>query len=85
MRAVILGFVKRVPMFDDQAFQSWPLILAGATVFAGLFSALALMSELLFEGQFQVTSLVVGFGVTAFVGYVGTALILRQGRTPPNG
>ncbi|MDX1546243.1 MAG: hypothetical protein R3247_04610 [Rhodothermales bacterium] len=67
-------------MFDDQAFRTWPLILLGAAVFAGCFALLALMTEWLFEGVLTVTSSVVGFGVTAFVGYVGTAMILRDGR-----
>ncbi len=65
-------------MFDDQAFATWPLILGGATLFALLFTLLALMTELLFEGAFRVTPSVVGFGVTAFIGYVGTAAILRR-------
>ena len=66
-------------MFDDHAFATWPLILGGATLFAALFALLALMTELLFEGAFKVTPEVVGFGVTAFIGYVGTAVILRYG------
>lgn len=65
-------------MFDDYAFASWPLILGGATLFASLFTLLALMTELLFEGTLRVTPTVVGFGVTAFIGYVGTAAILRR-------
>ena len=71
-------------MFDDQAFQSWPAIMAGALLFAGLFALLALMMELLFEGAFRVTSTVVGFGVAAFFGYIGTVMILRQGGSSGN-
>lgn len=70
-------------MFDNEAFHSWPIILVGATAFSGLFALLAMMTEVLFEGVFQVTPLVVGFGVVAFAGYVGTALILRQEEPPP--
>ena len=65
-------------MFDDQAFQSWPLIFVGASVFAGLFAFLALMTEVIFEGTPEVTRSVVGFGVLAFVGYVGTAALVRR-------
>ncbi len=83
-----VAFVSRsdslLAMFDDRAFHSWPLILGGAALFAALFALLALMTEFLFEGSFRVTVAVVGFGVAAFVGYVGTAMILRQGR-PPSG
>lgn len=69
-------------MFDDQAFQTWPAIFAGATLFASLFALLALMIELIFEGAFQITSTVVGFGVVAFIGYIGTVMIVRQGGPP---
>ena len=72
-------------MFDNHAFHSWPIILVGATVFAGLFALLALMTEVLFEGVAEVTPAVVGFGVVAFAGYVGTALILRRDDAPPPG
>ena len=71
-------------MFNDEAFQSWPTILAGALLFASLFVLLALMIELIFEGAFRVTSTVVGFGIAAFFGYIGTVLIVRQGG-PPDG
>lgn len=71
-------------MFDDQAFQSWPVIVAGALLFAGLFTLLALMIELVFEGAFRVTPTVLGFGIAAFFGYIGTVLLLRQ-QGPPGG
>lgn len=66
-------------MFDERAFQTWPLILVGAVMFSALFTLLALMAELLFEGTLQMTSTVVGFGVASFTGYIGTAAILRKG------
>ncbi len=65
-------------MFDDQAFQSWPAIVAGALLFASLFALLALMVELIFEGAFRVTPTVVGFALAAFFGYIGTVMILRH-------
>ena len=70
-------------MFDEQAFLTWPLILVGAALFAGMFMLLALMAELLLDGAFRMTPGVVGFGVAAFIGYVGTAVILRQDRSSP--
>ena len=33
----------------------------------------------LFEGTLRITQSVVGFGVAAFVGYVGVAVLLRYG------
>lgn len=65
-------------MFDDQAFQSWPIILVGAALFAGLFALLALLTEVIFEGAPEVTGSVVGFGGAAFLGYVGTAVLARR-------
>ena len=71
-------------MFGDQAFHTWSIILVGAAMFAALFVLLAMMMELVFEGEFQMTPGVVGFGVVAFVGYIGTALALRRGNAPPD-
>lgn len=65
-------------MFDDRAFQSWALILAGALGFALLFSTIALMIELLFEGAFRVTWHVVGLGGAAFMGYLGIGALHRR-------
>ena len=69
-------------MFGDQAFHTWSIILVGAVLFAALFVLLAMMMELVFEGEFRMTAGVMGFGMVAFVGYVGTAMILRRGNTP---
>lgn len=69
-------------MFGDQAFHTWPVIFVGAVLFAALFVLLAMMMELVFEGDFQMTPGAVGFGVVAFAGYVGTAMLLRRGRAP---
>ncbi len=41
-----------------------------------------MMMELVFEGEFRMTAGVVSFGMVAFVGYVGTAMILRRGNAP---
>lgn len=66
-------------MFGEQAFQSWPLVIAGALLFSAMFTLLALMAELLFEGAFRVTGEVKAFAVASFVGYVGIAFLLRRG------
>lgn len=71
-------------MFGEEAFRTWPVVMAGALCFAALFALVALLVEVLFEGHFRVTRTVVGFGVAAFVGYVGTALLLRRGGPPPS-
>ena len=51
-------------------------------MFAALFVLLAMMMELVFEGEFQMTPGVAGFGVIAFVGYIGTAMVLRRSNAP---
>ncbi len=71
-------------MFGNHAFQSWAVILVGAVMFAMLFMILGMMTELLFEGAFQMTPGVMGFGLAAFVGYVGAAVLLRRDNAPPD-
>ena len=71
-------------MFGNHAFQSWAVILVGAVMFAMLFMILGMMTELLFEGAFQMTLGVMGFGLAAFVGYAGAAVLLRQDNAPPD-
>lgn len=69
-------------MFGNHAFQSWAVIFVGAVFFAMLFMMLGMMTELLFEGAFRMTPGVLGFGLAAFVGYVGVAIVLRRGNAP---
>jgi len=71
-------------MFGDQAFHTWSIILVGAAMFAALFVLLAMMMELVFEGEFRMTAGVMGFGMVAFVGYLGTAMVLKRSHAPPN-
>ena len=71
-------------MFGNHAFQSWAVILVGAVMFAMLFMILGMMTELLFEGAFEMTPGVMGFGLAAFVGYVGAAVLLRRDNAPPD-
>ena len=65
-------------MFGNHAFQTWAVILVGALLFASLFMVVGMMTELVFEGAFQMTPGVASFGLAAFVGYVGTAAALRR-------
>jgi hypothetical protein len=69
-------------MFDGRAFRSWPHIVSGAVVFAGLFMTVAMMSELVFEGRFGVTRAAIGIGAGAFIGYVATAWLVRPAHPP---
>ena len=71
-------------MFGNQAFHTWSITLVGAALFAMLFMVLGMMTELLFEGAFQMTPGVMGFGLAAFVGYVGAAVFLRRSKVPPD-
>jgi uncharacterized membrane protein len=64
-------------MFDRSAFRTWPLVFAGATVFAILFVVLMLLVEQVLGDGAAYTRAVVGIGGAAFVGYVGTAWIIR--------
>jgi hypothetical protein len=65
-------------MFDDQAFQSWPAILAGAVLFGGLFGLVALLAEVVYGEPFRITPIVVILSAAAFVGYIGVALYHRH-------
>ena len=69
-------------MFGNHAFQSWAVIFVGAVMFAMLFMILAMMTELVFEGAFQMTPGVMAFGLAAFAGYVGAAMVLRRDDRP---
>ena len=71
-------------MFGNHAFHSWMIIFVGAAMFAMLFMVLGMMTELLFEGAFQMTPGVLGFGAAAFTGYIGAAVVLRQDNAPPD-
>ena len=71
-------------MFGDQGFHTWTIILVGGVLFAALFMLLAMMTELVMQGEFQVTPGVMGFGIVAFIGYIGTAMILKRSNAPPD-
>ncbi len=65
-------------MFGNHAFQSWAVILIGGVVFAMLFMIAAMMTEVLFDGAFEMTPGAMAFGLAAFVAYVGAAIVLRH-------
>ena len=67
-------------MFDRSAFRSWALVFIGASLFALLFVVLMLLVEHVTGGRAEPTRAVVAIGGAAFVGYVGTAWIIRQDR-----
>lgn len=65
-------------MFTGSAFESWPVIVLGAVVFASLFGIAALMGDaLLVESLVHPGRTATGLGVAAFAGYIGVALIIR--------
>ncbi len=65
-------------MFDRRAFHTWPQILVGATLFAGLFMLIMLMAEQVLDGRFRSSRVVTGIGAGAFIGYVATAWLVRS-------
>lgn len=64
-------------MFDDRAFRSWELVFAGACVVSGLFLAVMLMVEEVAGDGARFSRAAVTIALAAFVGYVGTAWIIR--------
>jgi hypothetical protein len=64
-------------MFNAQVFRSWAHILVGATVFALFFLLILLMGEHVAGSSARLSRATVAVSVAAFVGYVGTACIIR--------
>ncbi len=64
-------------MFDGSAFRTWPLVFAGATIFAIAFIVLMLLFEHVAGDGAHLTRAVLGIGGAAFIGYIGTAWIIR--------
>ena len=71
-------------MFDSRAFRSWPRILAGGLGFGTLFALVMLLADALFDGGFRLSQRVVVFGGMAFLGYVGTAWLVRLDARRPD-
>jgi len=65
-------------MFDTRLFDSWPMILSGAFLFAVMFIAVGIMSEYAVEGIVHVSNQSLGLSGLAFAGYIWVALFLRR-------
>jgi hypothetical protein len=65
-------------MFDGRAFRSWEHVLVGACVLSGLFFGLMLMTEEVVGGGARLSRAVIAVTLAAFVGYLGTAWIIRR-------
>jgi len=65
-------------MFDGRAFRNWGHVLLGACVLSGLFFGLMLMAEEVVGGGARLSRAVVAVTLAAFVGYLGTAWIVRR-------
>jgi hypothetical protein len=68
-------------MFDGRAFRTWSHVLLGACVVSSLFLGLMLMAEEVAGGGARLSRAVVAVTVAAFVGYLGTAWIIRHDRS----
>lgn len=64
-------------MFDERAFQTWGDVLIGASVVSGLFLVVMLMVEEVVGPGMRPSRAVITVTVAAFVGYLGTAWIIR--------
>jgi hypothetical protein len=64
-------------MFNKWAFRTWGHVLIGAFVVAGLFLAVMLMVEEVVGRGARLSRAAVTVTVAAFLGYLGTAWIIR--------
>lgn len=69
-------------MFDNRAFRTWGHILLGACVFSTLFLVLMVLAEAVMGDGARLSRAAVTMSGAAFVGYVGTAWIVRLGESP---
>jgi len=65
-------------MFDEWAFRTWGHVLVGACVLSSLFLALMLMTEEVVGDGARMSRAVVTVTLAAFLGYLGTAWIIRR-------
>lgn len=65
-------------MLDEWAFQTWGHVFVGATVVAGLFLGLMVMTEEVVGGGARLSRAAITMAVAAFVGYLATAWIVRR-------
>ena len=64
-------------MFESDAFQSWLTVLLGGLLFALLFCLMGMMSELVLQGEWQITTRSASLGALAFIGYIAVATFIR--------
>jgi hypothetical protein len=67
-------------MFNERAFRSWGDVLIGACVVSGLFLGLMLMVEEVVGDGARLSRAVLTVTGAAFLGYLGTAWIIRLDR-----
>jgi hypothetical protein len=67
-------------MFNGRAFRTWGHVLVGACVVTGLFLAVMLMVEEVVGRGARLSRAAVTVTVAAFLGYLGTAWIIRLDR-----
>lgn len=65
-------------MFSGRAFRTWGHIIGGACGFAFLFLGIVVLSEEVIGQGARLTRSAVTISVAAFVGYVGTAWLVRR-------
>lgn len=64
-------------MFNERAFRTWAHVLLGACVVSTLFLALMVMAEAVVGEGPRLSRAAVTVSAAAFVGYIGTAWIVR--------
>ena len=69
--------LRPVLMFNGRAFRTWAHVLLGACVFAILFLGLMVMAEGVVGNRPRLSRAAVTMSIAAFVGYIGTAWIVR--------
>ncbi|PSQ97867.1 MAG: ABC transporter permease [Bacteroidetes bacterium SW_9_63_38] len=67
-------------MFNERAFRTWGHVLMGACVVSGLFLVLMLMVEEVVGRGGRLSRAAVTVTAAAFLGYLGTAWIIRLDR-----
>jgi hypothetical protein len=65
-------------MFTDRAFRTWAHVVMGACLFAAAFLFLMLVAEQVVGSSLRFTRATAGVGAAAFIGYVGTAWVVRR-------
>ncbi|MFB6249849.1 MAG: ABC transporter permease [Salinibacter sp.] len=67
-------------MFDGRAFRTWGHVVMGACIVSSLFLGLMLMAEEVAGRGARLSRAVVTVTAAAFLGYLGTAWIIRRDR-----